>query len=66
MNITKLNVRLAELGMSKLELAKKIGVSPQALYKKINGKTKLKIEDLENFRKALETTDEEIREIFLI
>lgn len=66
MNITKLNVRLAELGMSKLELAKRIGVSPQALYKKINGETKLKIEDLENFRKALETTDEEIREIFLI
>lgn len=66
MNITKLNVRLAELGMSKLELAKRIGVSPQALYKKINGETKLKIEDLEKFRKALETTDEEIREIFLI
>lgn len=66
MNITKLNVKLAEIGMSKIELAKRVGVSPQALYKKINGNTKLKIEDLELFKNALNATEEEIKEIFLI
>ena len=47
----QLEYRLKELGMTKLTLAKKMGVTPMTLHNKLNDPSSLKVSELESMVK---------------
>ena len=56
-NLDKLNARFVEKRKKKLAVAEKMGISIQALGKKLNGTTKITCEDAEIFIKELDITE---------
>lgn len=67
MNLNKLNAKFVELGIDKREFAKeKLGVSVQSLNKKLNGSTKITVDDALLFCTELKITSaQEKVDIFL-
>lgn len=56
-NLDKLNARFVEKRKKKAIVAEKMGISIQALGKKLNGKTKITCDDAEIFIKELDIAD---------
>lgn len=66
MNLRKLNAKFIEAGVTKEKVAKELGISVQALYKKLSGKTKISMDDAEVFCTVLNIVDNKEKcEIFL-
>ena len=69
-NYTKLRGKLAEAGISKLELSRKMMMSPTTIYRKINGSAVMTLPEMESIilicNQAKENifTKEEAIEIF--
>lgn len=49
----RLKGRMAELGITQMQLAKELGISLQALNQKLNGKTDMSINEAEKIIKVL-------------
>lgn len=65
-NLNKLNAAFVEKQKRKSEVARKMGISVQALGKKLSGKTKITCDDAEALIEALNVTDyQEKVDIFL-
>ena len=56
-NLSKLNAFFVEKGKRKTDVAKSMGISVQALGKKLSGKTKITCDDAEALIKALDMTN---------
>lgn len=67
MNLNKLNAKFVELGISKEDFAREeFGITLQALNKKLNGSTKITVDDALVFCRGLQITDDRDKcEIFL-
>ena len=66
MNLNKLNAKIVEVGIKKKMIAKRFGISVQALNKKLSGITKITIDDACLFCEILNiNTYEEKAKIFL-
>jgi plasmid maintenance system antidote protein VapI len=67
MNLNKLNAKFVELGINKEDFAREaFGISLQALNKKLNGSTKITVDDAIIFCNGLQITDDRDKcEIFL-
>ncbi len=66
MNLRKLNAKFIEVGVSKKVAAKSLGISVQALGRKLSGKTRTSMDDAEKLCAILNITDyKEKCEIFL-
>ena len=66
MNLDKLNGLIVEKRKSKKSIAEEMGISQQALSKKLNGKTRITTDDATMFCDILQITDLATKaEIFL-
>lgn len=65
MNSQKLKGKLVEMNKNYDQCAKALGVSKPTFYKKVNGKTKFYIDEMNALGDFLEMTDEEKAAIFL-
>lgn len=63
-NCTILNEKLQKSGFKKGHLANKIGISRQALHKKLNGETEFKIEEVTRICKLLDISASDREAIF--
>ena len=63
-NLTKLNARIVESGMSKTFIAKKLGITREGFYKKLNGKSEFKASELYKLIDILHLSEDESRIIF--
>ena len=60
----RLNKAIAESGITIVAIAKKIGISREGLYKKINNDTEFKASEISAMKKILRLTNEERDKIF--
>ena len=66
-NLDKLNGRFVEKRKKKSDVAERMGISIQALGKKLNGKTKITCDDAEIFIDELDITEYQDKvDIFLV
>lgn len=66
MDLNKLNGLIVEKGKSRKTLAKDFGITVQAIGKKLNGTSKITVEDAEKFCKYIPIDDLVLRnQIFL-
>lgn len=65
MNSQKLKGKLVEMGKTYNQCAKALGVSKPTFYKKVNGKTKFYVDEMNALGDFLGMTDEEKTAIFL-
>lgn len=65
MNANKLKAKMIENGLTVDKTAELIGVSKSTLYRKLNGRVKLTINEAAQLKHILELTDLEALEIFL-
>lgn len=63
-NKVLLKEAIKERGISITFLAKKIGISREGFYKKMNGTTEYKVSEVSKIKKILNLTDKDIDEIF--
>ena len=63
-NARKLRGRIAESGLLKKDIARAIGITPQGLLNKIDGKTEFTASEIGELQALLELTNEERDEIF--
>lgn len=61
---TRLNEAIAESGITIVAIAKKIGISREGLYKKINNDTEFKASEISAMQRILGLTNEERDIIF--
>ena len=67
MNLAKLNGKIAETKTKKKKLAAYMGITPQALGRKLNGQTKMTVDDALKICECLPiTSDTDKIEIFLL
>lgn len=64
MNTDDLNAEIARNGLTKPQLAKKIGVSKKCLYSRLKGKTSFKQEEIQKIALILGLNEEKIMNIF--
>ena len=64
MNTDDLNAEIARNGLTKPQLAKKIGVSKKCLYRKLKGETSFKQEEIQKIASILGLNEEKIMNIF--
>ena len=64
MNTDDLNAEIARNGLTKPQLAKKIGVSKKCLYSRLNGETSFKQEEIQKIASILGLNEEKIMNIF--
>jgi DNA-binding XRE family transcriptional regulator len=65
MNLQLLQDRIKDSGITKVALAKKLDLTTQSLWDKLNGKYNFSLTDAERLTEILNLSDSEAREIFL-
>jgi len=60
----KLKARLVEKGLRQSDLAKRLGISVQALNRKLNGISDFRLSELEEIAKALDIDEHQYNEYF--
>ena len=63
-NYKKLNDKVRNSGLKKSYIAKKLGLTPYGLAKKLNGETEFKASEMANISEVLNLTGEMREEIF--
>ena len=66
MNEIKFKMKLLEMNCTVKDIADTLEISSQAVYKKLNGETRITVDDLRRIKNKLNLTDEEVSEIFLL
>lgn len=66
MNETKFKIKLLETNNTIKDVAEALEISTQAVYKKLNGETKITVDDLRRIKAKLNLTDDEVTDIFLL
>lgn len=66
MNETKFKMKLLEMNCTVKDIADALDISTQAVYKKLNGETKITVDDLRKIKTKLDLSDDEVSEIFLL
>lgn len=64
MNVQKLNAAAALKGLSNLDLAKRLDLSNQAFYNKLNGKTEFKNSEILRLSQILALSLDAVNDIF--
>lgn len=64
MNIDDLNAEIARCGLTKTQLAKRMGISKKRLYSRLNGETSFKQEEIQKLSLILNLNGSKILEIF--
>ena len=64
MNCEELKKRIDERGLKIRYIADKLGISHEAMYNKVKGKTEFKVSEVAALAKVLNLSDKEIRSIF--
>lgn len=64
MNTNDLNAEIARCGLTKPELAKKIGISKKCLYSRLRGETSFKQEEIKKIAFILNLDEGKIMNIF--
>ena len=64
MNCEELKKRIDERGLKIRYIAEKLGISHEAMYNKVKGKTEFKVSEVAALAKVLNLSDKEIRSIF--
>lgn len=64
MNIDDLNAEIARHGLTKPQLAKKMGISKKRLYSRLNGTTTFKQEEIQQIAQILNLNENKIMNIF--
>jgi DNA-binding XRE family transcriptional regulator len=65
MNLQLLQERIKDSGITKVALAKKLDITTQSLWDKLNGKYNFSLADAERLTDILHLSDSEAKEIFL-
>jgi predicted transcriptional regulator len=63
-NCEELKKRIDERGLKIRYIAEKLGISHEAMYNKVKGKTEFKVSEVAALAKVLNLSDKEIRSIF--
>ena len=64
MNCEELKKRIDERGLKIRYIADKLGISHEAMYNKIKGKSEFKVSEVAALAKVLNLSDKDIRAIF--
>ena len=64
MNIDDLNAEIARKGLTKPQLAERLGVSKKCLYSRLKGETSFKQEEIQKIASILGLDEEKIMNIF--
>lgn len=64
MNCEELKKRIDERGLKIRYIAEKLGISHEAMYNKVKGKTEFKVSEVAALAKVLNLSDKDIRSIF--
>ena len=64
MNVDDLNAEIARCGLTKPQLAKKMGISKKRLYSRLSGKTNFKQEEIQMIEFILNLDETKIMRIF--
>lgn len=64
MNTDDLNAEIARCGLTKPQLAKKMGVSKKRLYSRLRGETNFKQEEIQKIASILNLDEDKIMNIF--
>ena len=64
MNFNNLNAEIARKGLTKPQLAEKMGISKKRLYSRLSGKTNFKQEEIQKISIILQLSDRDIINIF--
>lgn len=64
MNVDDLNAEIARCGLTKPQLAKKMGISKKRLYSRLSGKTNFKQEEIQMIASILNLDETKIMRIF--
>lgn len=64
MNTNDLNAEIARCGLTKPQLAKKMGISKKRLYSRLSGKTNFKQEEIQIIASILNLNEAKIMKIF--
>lgn len=65
-NSLELELQIKRVGISKKELAKKLGISEMSLFNKIKNETEFKASEIVALTKVLKLTQEQRNNIFLL
>lgn len=66
MNETRFKMKLLEMNCTVKDIADALEISSQAVYKKLNGETRITVDDVRRIKAKLNLTDDEVSEIFLL
>ena len=65
MNTDDLNAEIARQGLTKPQLAQKMGISKKRLYSRLKGETTFKQEEIQKIASILQLDNDKIMSIFL-
>lgn len=66
MDYEKLKQKIDERGLKIRYIAEKLGISHEAMYNKVKGKSEFKVSEVAALAKILKLSDRDIRSIFFV